>query len=151
MKLMHGIKIEVFGKDLEDNKINDAFDFLLPFDLLQNKVKIETEYFGPDPEIGIGEPITSYKTLITQQRLLTEFISFLRKMLSPSQKEDIVTNASKFMDEDCNAYIRFDKESLFKKELELTKGGNCFHVTISLAAYPKTIEKAREVVTQLFQ
>lgn len=150
MKLLHSITITVIDKENNFEKIESGFDYLIPFDLVKNNIKLKSEYIGPDPEIEESKPITIYTLDIEKQSLMTQFIEYLRKMLSPIAKKEIMQNAQKFMEEDCIAYLRIDKDEIFNKKITLTKDGNCFHVKLKIAAYPKKKESAIKILEQLF-
>ncbi|MFW6450321.1 MAG: RNA-binding domain-containing protein, partial [Nanoarchaeota archaeon] len=60
--------------------------------------------------------------------------------------ETIENKICKRIDENCKCYIRLDKESLFNGEYKLVFDGNCFHIKISLAVFPKRKKKAEELV-----
>ncbi|MBI4439255.1 hypothetical protein HY640_04950 [Candidatus Woesearchaeota archaeon] len=45
---------------------------------------------------------------------------------------------------------RLDKERFLKGECVLTDGGSCFHIRISVAAFPKTRERAISSVKVMF-
>lgn len=150
MKLLHSITITVIDKEDSFENIEFGFDYLMPFDLVKNNIKLKSEYIGADPEINESKPITIYTLDIEKQKLMTQFIEYLRRMLSPIAKKEIVKNAQKFMEEDCVAYLRIDKDEIFNKKITLTNDGNCFHVKLKIAAYPKKKENALEILEQLF-
>jgi len=150
MKYIHNITIRAFSKDDTQKSIENGFDYLIPFDLLKEKIKIKTEYFGADSDNPGAEPITVYSIFFDRQAFIGGFMRYFRSLLSPSQKKNIIERAEKFMDEDCAIYIRIDKDELRKEKLELVDHGNCFHITMNIAAFPKKKEKALEVVRMLF-
>jgi RNA binding exosome subunit len=149
MKLIHSIKIDLFSKSDDPKEINDAFDFILPFDPVKEKVDITAKYYGKDEETDSGDPLTVYTVNIDKQSQITRTIEYLRRMLSPIQKRDIIDTTKKFMDEDCCMFIRLDKQSLLKKQFELVEHGDCFHIRINIAAYPKSVSKAKEIAEQI--
>ena len=54
------------------------------------------------------------------------------------------------LDEECNFFIRLDKEKLMNGECWITDSGDCYHIKISVAAFPKKKERAKQVVEQIF-
>lgn len=150
MKYIHNITIRAFSKNDTPESIERGFDYIIPFDLMKEKIKIKTEYFGADSDNPGAEPITVYSVTFDRQTFIGEFMRYFRSLLSPKQKRDIIEKAEKYMDEECAVYIRIDKDELRKEKLELVDHGNCFHITMNIAAFPKKKEKALDVVRMLF-
>ena len=49
------------------------------------------------------------------------------------------------LDEELNFFLRLDKEKwVNEKEMKLTDSGKCFHIKISVAAFPKNMDIAIE-------
>jgi RNA binding exosome subunit len=150
MKYIHNITIRAFSKNDTQKSIEKGFDYIIPFDLLKEKIKIKTEYFGADSDNPDAEPITVYSVFFDRQAFIGDFMRYFRNLLSPGQKKNIIEKAEKFMDEECAIYVRIDKDALRSEKLELVEHGNCFHITMNIAAFPKKKEKAMEVVKMLF-
>ena len=56
------------------------------------------------------------------------------------------------LDEDLNFFVRIDKEKWIDgKEMFLTDSGNCFHIKILIAAFPKKRENALKIVEKMFE
>ena len=55
------------------------------------------------------------------------------------------------LQKDLNFFVRFDKDQWVKNgKLELTDAGNCFHLKIGIAAFPKKREIALNAIRELF-
>ena len=150
MKYIHTVTIRVFSKNETPESIEKGFDYLLPFDLMKEKIKINSQYFHADSENPDAEPMTVYSVFMDRQAFIGEFIKYFRSLLTPEQKKNIIARAEKFMDEDCAIYIRMDKNELIRERIEFVEHGDCFHITMNIAAFPKKKEKALEIVKMLF-
>lgn len=150
MKYIHNITIRAFSKNDTPESIEKGFDYIVPFDMLKEKIKIKTEYFGADSNNPDAEPLTIYSIFLDRQVFIGGFMKYFRSLLSPNQKKSIIEKAEKFMDEECAVYIRLDKDELRKEKIELVDHGNCFHITLNIAAFPKKKEKALDIVRMLF-
>ena len=78
---------------------------------------------------------------------MNKFLENLLNNLSKGQKEQILREDESRLDENLDFFIRLDKDSWINdKKLELTDSGKCFHLKISIAAFPKKREVALKVV-----
>ena len=70
--------------------------------------------------------------------------------LDESQKKQILQQAESRLDKNLDFFIRFDKDSwMNEKKLVLTDSGKCFHIKMSMAAFPKKMEIAAALVRKL--
>lgn len=144
----HNIIITVFLKPEEDKeKIRTALKSIIPFNLEENKIKIEESKAE-----GFNErEILIYEVKIEKQQLIKKFIDNLIENLSEKTKEMIFNQIDSRTDEDCRFYLRFSKEKLIKdNEFFLTDQGNCFHIKMAVAAFPKKKEKAMDIIQKVF-
>lgn len=150
MKYLHNLEIKVFSKNEPENLIEKGFDFITPFDFQKENLKIDIKEYKSDSENQNVEPIKINSLFIDKQRFLSEFIKHIRKLFNSEQKKRIINNAEKYMDDDCRIYIRLDKDALLKNHLELVEHGNCYHINMNIAAFPKKKEKALEIIKEIF-
>ena len=148
MKYAHLIKLSIFSYEHENiEQILEAFLGFFPFNLEENKVllkKSTAEGFN-------DRKITILEVTLSKTNLVNEFLENLLKNLSKEQKEQMLREAESRLDENQDFFIRFDKELwINNKKLELTDSGKCFHLKISIAAFPKKREIALNVVKKLF-
>lgn len=147
--LAHNIIIKVFIKEDEEfEKTKEAFLNFFPFNLEENKIKInETKAKGfEEKEIRILE-IT-----LEKNKLIVSFLHNLEQTLSKETKEILKNQLESRLDEDCKFYLRFAKDRWIKdKELFLTDQGNCFHIKIAIAAFPKKKENALPIIRNIFK
>ncbi len=147
MKLAHYIKISVFIHEEEDREtIFNKLISLVPFDLKKEKIKL-----NEDTAIGFNnKKIKTYEIVLEKDRHIKAFLEKLKESLSQEQKELLIAQAESRLDNELHFFIRLDKEKLLNNEFWITDSGNCFHVRISIAAFPAKREQALEVVNQIF-
>ncbi len=146
MKLVHNIKLSVFSyeDDGEDtDRIAEALAGLVPFDLEQEKLSIKrTNAWGFDER-----KIVILELTLTKERHTNRFLQHLKGSLSEGNINLLRSQLESRLDEGLNFFIRLDRQKLFKEnKCCLTDSGDCFHIRMSMAAYPKDREKALEVV-----
>jgi len=149
MKLAHLIKFSVFSKqgDNETDVLN-SFSSLIPFDLEEEKLELKTS----TAEGFEHTKIKIFELTLTKEKHTTKFLKALINKLDDEQKQLIFKQAESRIDENLKFFLRFDKEKLVKEnKLWITDEGNCFHIKISIAAFPATKENALEVVKTIFK
>ena len=134
MKLAHTVEISVFCKDAENlEQVRLGLIRLIPFDIQAEKVKIsETEAEGLT-----GNKIMILSVRLTNERQVRLFVENLLKLIG---KEGIMTLLSQLesrLDEDLFFFIRLSKPDWLEGRAILTDSGNCYHIKILIAAYPK--------------
>ena len=148
MKYAHLLKLTVFFYENENSEsILQAFLGFFPFSLEDNKVFLnKTQATGfNEKKIGI------FEITLTKSNLINKFLENLLDKLDENQKNIIVMQTESRLDKNMDFFIRFDKESWMNdKKLLLTDSGKCFHLKISIAAFPKKREIALNVVKDLF-
>ena len=150
MKLAHQIKIKVFSyeKNNEDDKlILDKFLQLFPFNLKDEKIELKNTN-----ALGLNEnKITIFEVALTKEKHTNLFLNNLIKNLDEEQKKLILSQLESRLDGNLDFFLRFDKNEYLKnKKLKLTDSGNCFHIEISVAAFPKKREIALGIVKEIF-
>ena len=147
MKYAHLIRLNVFSNENENSQnILEAFLRFFPFNLEDNKIllkKSNAEGFN-DKKIGI------FEVILTKDNLINQFLESLLRGLDKNQKDQLLSQSESRLDKNLDFFIRFDKNSLINdKKLELTDSGKCFHLKISIAAFPKKREVALNVIKEL--
>ncbi|MFA6089147.1 MAG: RNA-binding domain-containing protein [Candidatus Woesearchaeota archaeon] len=135
-KNLYRIKVRVFY--LPDEDISTNYAVLFPF---------TTEDFE-DIEISEkeSEGLMIKETIITKNRHLNVFFKNLLLILN-EDKQIILSELNERIDkEHFDFYLRLDKNTL-----KLTTTGNCFHIKITVAAFPKTFEKVKEKMIELLK
>ena len=146
MRFANNIKVSVFVKPEEDEaSIKKHLLALFPFDLEQERI-----IFNRSNAIGFNQKeIVILEVDLKKERHTNAFLNFLKEKLNEQQKSVLVKQENR-LDEDCNLFIRLDKEKLLNNEYWITDSGECYHIRISIAAFPKKKEKARVVVEKIF-
>ena len=148
MKYAHLVKLTVFSYQSEDDeKILHSLLKFFPFGLKENKILIEQKSATgfSDNKILIRE------VTITKTNLVNQFLKNLLENLDKQQKEKLVGQAETRLDENLDFFIRFAKTYWIENEkLTLTDTGKCYHLKISIAAFPKKREIALNLIKSLF-
>lgn len=148
MKLMHSIKLTVFSYEHENSdEILEAFLKFFPFSLEENKIKPVKRN-----ATGFGDSrIEIFEVILTKTSLANEFLDFILAKLDDVQKGTVINQAESRLDENLDFFIRFDKDSWVKNEkLELTDSGKCFHLKMSVAAFPSRRDAALKIIKEIF-
>ena len=148
MKYAHLIRLTVFSYEYENSEsILDAFLRLFPFSLENNKVVLNRSY-----ATGFNDKkIEVFEAALIKENLINQFLGNLSGNLDKSQKLQISSQADTRLDKNLDFFIRFDKDSwINEKKLVLTDSGKCFHLKISIAAFPKKREVDLNAIKVLF-
>jgi len=149
MKFAHSVKITVFVKEGEnEEKIKSCMSSLIPLDLEKEKIGMhqQTAHGFNEKKIKILEIV------LEKDRHIQMFLENLIKNLSNETKELLLRQAESRLDNDCNFFLRFSKDKIINEnELWLTDQGNCFHIKISIAAFPKKRDIALEIIRNVFK
>jgi RNA binding exosome subunit len=139
----HNVKISVFAYEEENaNRIKSTLISLCPFNLEEQKVTVgETVALG-----ATDKKIIIYEIYFDKQRNIRKFVQNLHDRLSADEQELLRGQRSSRLDEEMNFFIRLDKEKLMNGELNITDGGKCFHIRLTIAAYPKSRDVALDSI-----
>jgi RNA binding exosome subunit len=161
MKLANNIKVTVFIKttdksvesvsqDLQkpeedENSLKDKFLELFPFNLEDEKILLKRS-----KATGFNQKeIIIYEVELNKDKHTNSFLKNLKEKLDEQQKIMLVRQEDR-LDECLNFFIRLDKESLLNGQYQVTDCGQCIHIRISIAAFPRKREVALEVVKKIF-
>lgn len=148
MKYAHLIKLTVFSYEHKNSQeILDAFLKFFPFNLEENKIILKkTDAIGfNDKKIEI------FEIILTKTNFINKLLNNLLHNLDKEQKNKILGQIASRLDKNLDFFLRFDKEAWINdKKLVLTDSGKCFHIKISIAAFPKKRGIALNVVKDLF-
>ncbi|MBI1935032.1 hypothetical protein HYS31_01195 [Candidatus Woesearchaeota archaeon] len=149
MKFAHNIKLSVFSYSNEDSdKILKASIDFFPFDLEKSKIAVKKSSAE-----GFNDRKTIiYQIIISKTTLINQFLYKLLERIDKIQKDAILEQSESRLDQELDFFIRFDKDSwVNERKLILTDSGRCFHLKISIAAFPKKREVALNIVKELFK
>ncbi|MBI2141992.1 hypothetical protein HYU15_00705 [Candidatus Woesearchaeota archaeon] len=143
MKLANNVKISVFSKEEENAaEIEEKLKQLVPLDLEKEKIPVKKQ-----AATGFNEKkITIMETSLIKDRHINSFLGFLKEKLGERQKELLIRQKESRLDEHLNFFIRLDKEKLKNGEFWVTDSGNCYHIRISVASFPRNRENAMRAV-----
>jgi RNA-binding protein len=147
MKYFHSVKLTVFSKPEDDEeKIKQTLLSLVPFDLEKEKVPLKTENVTGFTE----RKIKIFEIKLEKQRHTDAFFEFLMSKLNDEQKKILLRQKDSRLDDNLNFFIRLDKEKLFENEYFITDSGSCFHIMISIAAFPARKENGLRIIDEIF-
>lgn len=148
MRSAHNAELTVFCKQGEDeDMVRHAMAWLLGLDLNKERLRIRE-----DAAIGLtNSKIKILSIRLTKASHINRAVSSIKSMLTGSQLDSIIMTADSRLDQGHKFYLRFDKEDIIKsRNLSLTDSGNCFHLKITIAAYPKDRKNSLRTVRDLF-
>jgi len=146
MKLANRIKVTVFAKPEEDEAtIREKFLCLFPFNLEEEKIPLKKSRATSFNQ----RQITIYAVELFKDRHINAFLKSIRDKLDEQQKQMLIGQENR-LDENLDFFIRLDKQCLFNNQLQVTDCGDCFHIRISVAAFPREKEAALEVMKKIF-
>ena len=144
MRRAHSVTITSFVKPEEDlEQARQAFLSLIPFPL-------EEERLALDEAVAKGfndRSITVLSLKLEKERHTNAFLANLSSRLSGAQKQQLLEQEDR-LDARLDYFLRFRKQDL--PLLVLTDKGECVHVKISLAAFPKSRERALAIIKEVF-
>lgn len=148
MKYAHYIKLSVFSKEDENaDKIKETLLKLVPFDPEKEKIQLNEQ-----KALGFNEKtITIFEIELKKDKHIRDFLKNLLDKLGKEQKLLLLRQAESRLDNEFNFFIRLEKERLMNGMYWITDGGNCFHIKINIATFPKTRERCLSVVDEIFR
>jgi len=144
MKVAHGIKISLFVKPEDTKDYASKLHELVPLDFEKEKITIDTTMASSfeDRKIEISE------INLTKEKHIKVFLeNLIPKLDAKTLEKQLETR----LDSENNFFLRLDKDKLLEGKYELTDSGNCFHVKLTIAAFPKSRENAIKVVKTILQ
>ena len=145
--LAHSVKVTVFCKEGEDTEaVRQGLLSLFPFNLEEQKLSVEQRAASGfnDKRIDVLE------VNLTKETHTRKFLEMLVEKLGSPQLELLLRQMNSRLDNELDFFIRLDKEELMKnKAWMVTDSGKCYHIRISVAAFPKKRGAAEEVVKKI--
>ena len=153
MKLLHKVIISVFLKpeltqsDLDiEKRIIDCMKMLSAVDIDHEKLQITAQTVT-----GFNERKIKTFTLILEKESHTNaFLSKLSSALNSEQKSLLLIQEESRLDENLDFFIRLGLNELLRNEYYITESGDCFHIKMVIAAFPKTRKSAIKVIEKIF-
>jgi hypothetical protein len=91
-----------------------------------------------------GNPIIILEVSIKEKRRSKDFFS----KLGEDELRKIVDSLEKRMDDDCNLYLRLDKQEAYLENLVMTTSDDAIAIRAKIESYPKNRESAMKRVTE---
>lgn len=147
MKLAHYIRVRVIiNPEDSEEKVMEGFLRLFPFDLKEEKIQISSKKAQ-----GFNEKMLNIVEIeLKKASHTTKFLNNLNKILNKEQKDLILNQLDSRIDDGNHLFLRLDKDRLLNDDCFITDYGNCFHITIAIAAFPVNKENAKKVVENIF-
>ncbi|MBW2999631.1 hypothetical protein KY339_03065 [Candidatus Woesearchaeota archaeon] len=148
MRLIHNARLNVFCKE-EDNEeiITEKLKELIPVDFEKEKLEIERRVAQGFEK----KKIITLEIFFEKERHTKIFLENLNEKLSKEQKELLINQAESRLDEDLDFFIRLDKQKLLNNEYWVTDSGDCFHIKMAIAAFPKKRDIALSIIREIFK
>lgn len=148
MKYAHEIKITVFSNPEDDeNKIQKGLIKLVPFNLKDEKVSLISKAAN-----GFNDKkIKVFAIILKREKHIKYFLKTFFENLNQNQINLLKRQKKSRTDKNLNFFIRLDKTKLLTNEFFITDSGSCFHVKISIAAYPARVKNALIVVDKILE
>ena len=148
MRWIHRAILTALAKPEENvEAIREGIKALIPFSLEDAKIQLETQNAE-----GFEERIIKIFTItIIKEAHTNDFLQFLLDNLTQEQKELLASQAESRLDPEYNFFIRIDKEKwIQERKIWITDSGQCFHIKLSLAVFPKKKQTALALIERLF-
>jgi RNA binding exosome subunit len=142
MKHFLSVSIRIISREDDSvEQLQSLIRCLLP------NIKPELYSIQSDPFIDQFEHKRYFITFhTTNQKLVGVFTQTLFSNLSTDTLAVLASQVPSRVDEECFFYIRLDLSSLLANSFILTDAGDCFHITLSVASYPKKQIVAQQTV-----
>lgn len=142
MKFFHSMTFRIFVYFDDDYfEIKESLSNLLKTVQEPKKIVIEEQTAkGFD-----DNKIVILKTTLTKSVQINELVKKIAK------ETNLKTELENRLSDDLNIYLRLKKDEFTNNEFKLTDSGDCVHITISVAAYPKTIESAKNSIKEFVE
>jgi len=147
MRAFHNVIMTVFCKQGEDPALTEAkLCSFFPFE--KERVKL-----GQQKATGFNDKaITVYDITLEKEAHITQFLRWLLDTLNMDQKAMILRQLESRLDDELTFFIRFDKKAWNEEgRLFIIDHGDCYHLKMRVAAYPKTRNAALKVLHELFK
>jgi len=146
MKRFNNIHLSVFCYPEENYEtLKEKLISLLPFNIEKEKIILKESKAE-----GFNErQIKILEMILEKERHTNAFFDNLLSKLTEAQKDLLLRQAESRLDKDFNFFVRLDKEKLLNNRFFITDSGNCYHIKLNLAVFPRKKELALHFVKEL--
>lgn len=154
MKYCHTITINVFVKP---ENIREGPDIMSKTkECIKSMVHVDWDRDSGILKTTTAEGFENRRIIIYELHLIkdshtTQFINSLMQHLTTDQKQFLMTDKHKRLDENLEFFIRLDRQKLLHGIYELTDSGDCFHIKMTIAAFPKKRENALKIIDDMLR
>ncbi len=148
MRWIHRAVLTAHAKPEEDvEAVRQGIIALVPFNLEEAKIKLEVQ----NAEGFEERKIKIFTIILAKESHTNDFLQFLIDNLSEEQKKLLIAQTESRLDKEFDFFIRIEKDNWAQeRKIILTDSGNCFHIKMSLAVFPKKRENAIALINKLF-
>jgi RNA binding exosome subunit len=130
--MIHHVILRTFAHATEDiSRVKSALELFLPEDC-EIKTNMKKGHFG--------NPITVLEAKL-EKRYCESFLDVLRS-LPKDQLLRLKDELKRHFDDDCNFYIRFDKQSAYEGDIKLAETEDSIAAKMKIVSYPSSRENA---------
>ncbi|MFQ6056451.1 MAG: RNA-binding domain-containing protein [Methanosarcinales archaeon] len=141
--MIHKISLRVNAHATEDEyRVKKALELFLP----QDKIIEKSVVYG-----HFGNPIKIFQVDLKKKTECKYFIDFIKEKLNKEDLFNLNQEIADRVDNDCNFYLRFDKQSAYKGEVKLSDSGDSIAVGVKIASYPAKRDKAIDIAKKLLK
>ncbi|MFQ6056811.1 MAG: RNA-binding domain-containing protein, partial [Methanosarcinales archaeon] len=98
-----------------------------------------------------GNPIKIFQVELKKKNEWKYFIDFIKEKLNKEELFQLNQEIADRVDNDCNFYLKFDKQSAYNGEVKLSASGDSIAVRIKIASYPAKRDKAIDIAKKLLK
>ncbi|MEK6857267.1 MAG: RNA-binding domain-containing protein [Nanoarchaeota archaeon] len=150
MRYVNNIKISVYVKVDEElvEKIKQKIINFIPFNLEEEKIELKEENVQ-----SFNEKIIKIFTIeLVKEKHTNDFLKFLNSKLTKEQKMLLLSQKESRLDEEQFFFIRLDKTELVENDrFFITDSGNCVHIRMSIASFPRKRKVALQAIEKIFK
>ncbi len=148
MKHANKITIRAFTPPEEDREENKKKILKIAGYTEQETEKEKIKYEERNAKGFSQRNIIIHVLELEKDRHCNKFLERLASNLTEEDK-DILIKQTNRLDDDMNFYIRLNKEKLKQGTYEVTESGECYHIKISIAAFPKRKDVAHKKIREI--
>ena len=149
MKYANNIHIRVFcKKDEDEKKIIEGILNILSFseeELVKEKLEIKKSEAK-----GFDEKIKIFEFVAEKDRHTKKIIKHINEKLTKEDKQRLCEQENR-LDDNLDFYIRLSKPLILENLYELTDSGECYHIKINIASFPKNKETTKQKIKEIFE
>jgi RNA binding exosome subunit len=149
--MIHYIFLRTSAQATEDlEKVKSALKLFIP--PLDKTAENDSDLIRETVTTGhYGNPITLMEVQIKKKKDCLFVIDVIKQHLDVEDLSRLIAQLPQRVDDDCNVYIRFNKQEAYQGRLKITSASDSILIRIKLQAYPAKREKALQVAEELLK